>query len=138
MSTPTPRSSWLKVTKDAFTAIVVGAPRTAGASLESVYYACDLLDEASRMQAQVKSDGMVAEGSMGQPVGHPLIPSVLQYRREALAILRALGLTARSATSSAGAALAGKRWATTAPGSSSVAAATGTDNVTPIRARRDV
>lgn len=108
---PAPRPSWTATTKRSFREILAANPAMDGGILESLYASLDLLDRAELMDKQVKADGLLVEGSMGQKVAHPLISEVRQYRKEALASLRALGLTARSGASAAGAALASKRWA---------------------------
>jgi len=118
------RASWLAATKRAFEEVLEAHPGLDSAKLQGLYGACDLLDQADRMQRTVKDDGYVVSGSQGQPVAHPLVAEVRQYRRAALDTLRALGLDGRSAASTAASALAQKRWSNRPPG-----------NVTPIRER---
>jgi len=93
--------------------------------ITALFNACDLLSAADTMQRQVDDDGLVVNGSQGQPVAHPLIAEIRQYRRAALESLRRVGLESRSAASSAAAALASKRWSSKPP----------SGNVTPLRDR---
>lgn len=134
--TAQPRPDWTDDATAHFDGIVEANPTISGGALESLYSAIDLLSAADVMQRQVDADGLTVEGSQGQKVAHPLISEVRQYRKEALATIRSLGLTTRSAASAAGAALVAKRWQ-----NRGAPAATGTDGatVTPIgRARRTV
>ncbi len=76
----------------------------------TLFEACALLAFADDAEALVRRDGLTSVGSMGQPTAHPLVAEVRQFRREALAALRALGLArGQSSASAAGAALAAKR-----------------------------
>lgn len=120
--TPKPRSTWSSAAKKTFTDILEANPTMNDATLAGLYQACDFLAAADAMQRRVNADGVVAEGSQGQPVAHPLIAEVRHYRREAVTMLRSLGLTAQSAASAAAVAMNAKRW-----GDRSVAG-----NVTPI------
>ena len=106
---PTPRDTWSPSAAEAFTAIV-DAHEPDGARLSALYCACDLLSAADDMQAQIDSDGLTVDGSMGQQVAHPLVAEVRQYRKTALDTLRQLGLSGQSASSAAASALANKRW----------------------------
>ncbi|MDI9890567.1 P27 family phage terminase small subunit [Microbacterium sp. IEGM 1404] len=107
---PKPRSSWRTSAKRTFTETVEAQPTLNSATLAGLYAACDLIDAADTMQRTVDAEGVIATGSQGQPVAHPLIAEVRHYRREAVALLRALGLTAQSASQAAASALANKRW----------------------------
>jgi P27 family predicted phage terminase small subunit len=97
---PKPRSSWRTSAKRTFTETVEAQPTLNSATLAGLYAACDLIDAADTMQRTVDTEGVIATGSQGQPVAHPLIAEVRHYRREAVALLRALGLTAQSPSSS--------------------------------------
>lgn len=116
------RSSWSAATKRTFRDVLAAHPGIDSAKLTGLYGACDLFAAADKMQLTVDDEGLVVAGSQGQPVAHPLVAEVRQYRRAALDTLRTLGLDGRSAASQAASALANKRW------SSRPAA-----NVTPIR-----
>lgn len=105
-----PRDAWGESATEAFQAIIDAAPTLAGSDLTALYYAVDLLDAADTMQAQADEEGLVVQGSQGQPVAHPLLSEVRLSRASALSAIRALGLSERSAASAAGAALVGKRW----------------------------
>lgn len=104
------RSGWSASAKRTFRDVIAAHSDLDSAKLTGLYGACDLLSEADKMQLVVDDEGRVVAGSQGQPVAHPLIAEVRQYRRTALDTLRALGLDGRSATSSAASALANKRW----------------------------
>lgn len=106
-----PRAAWGEAAAEAFQAIIDAAPTLAGSDLTALYYAVDLLDAADVMAAQADTEGLVVQGSQGQPVAHPLLSEVRLSRAAALSAIRALGLSERSAASAAGAALVGKRWA---------------------------
>jgi hypothetical protein len=117
----TPRESWGESASAAFQDIIDAAPTLAGSDLTALYYAVDLLNAADVMQAQADKEGLVVEGSQGQPVAHPLLSEVRLSRAAALSAIRALGLSERSAASAAGAALVGKRWANRAAAGGSAA-----------------
>ncbi len=119
-----PRDAWGDAATEAFQAIIDAAPTLGGADLTALYYAVDLLDAADTMAAQADTEGLVVQGSQGQPVAHPLLSEVRLSRAAALSAIRALGLSERSAASAAGAALVGKRWANRAAAGN---AATGTE-----------
>lgn len=105
------RSAWSAPAKRTFRDITASHPGLEKAKLTALYAACDLASEADIMQARIDDDGLMVAGSQGQLVAHPLIAEVRQYRKAALDAIRALGLEGRSSGSAAGAALAGKRWA---------------------------
>jgi hypothetical protein len=105
------RSTWSAAAKRTFREVSAAHPTLEKSKLSILYAACDLLSEADSMQRRIDDDGLMATGSQGQPVANPLIAEVRQYRRAALDALRALGLEGKGAASAAGAALAGKRWA---------------------------
>lgn len=109
MTDPAPRASWRATTKRTFEGFTAETEHTP-AQLQGLYAACDLLDEADRMQSVVKAEGRVVKGSQGQPVAHPLIAEVRQYRRAAMDSIRQLGVEGKSASSAAASALATKRW----------------------------
>lgn len=133
MTDHAPRPGWSSGATSTFEEILAANPSLSGGSIESLYAAVDLLSAADVMQAQINADGLLATGSQGQTVAHPLISEVRQYRKEALATIRALGLTTRSSASAAGAALVAKRW------NNRAGEAPAEGNVTPIgRARRAV
>lgn len=102
------RAAWTAPAKRTIRDIVEAHPSLEKAKLSALYSACDLPSDADKMQAQVDLDGLVVDGSMGQKVAHPVIAESRHYRREPSALLRALGLTTRSAA--AASALANKRW----------------------------
>ena len=114
--TPRGRAAWSTGAKRAFREVLEANPGIDKARLTALYGACDLLSLADEMEDRVKADGYVAAGSQGQPVAHPLIAEVRQFRRGGLDTIRALDLSSRSGASSAGAALAGKRWSSRPPG----------------------
>jgi phage terminase small subunit len=108
---PRPRASWRSSAKRTFADTLAAHPALSGPALTGLMSACDLIDAADTMQRKVDEEGVIASGSQGQPVAHPLIAEVRHYRREAVAMLRALGLDSRSGASAAAASLANKRWA---------------------------
>ncbi|WP_067201067.1 P27 family phage terminase small subunit [Microbacterium sp. XT11] len=117
------RSTWSASAKRTFREVADAHPELEKSTLSALYGACDLISEADAMQKVIDAEGRMVTGSMGQPVAHPLIAEVRQYRKAALDALKALGLGGRSTTSAAASALANKRWSSRPPG-----------NVTPIRA----
>lgn len=117
------RSAWSASAKRTFREVTEAHPELEKSTLSALYGACDLLSEADAMQKVIDEEGRVVKGSMGQPVAHPLVAEVRQYRKAALDAIKALGLGGRSSASSAASALANKRWNSRPPG-----------NVTPIRA----
>lgn len=86
-------------------------------TFNALYEACELISHADKMQMVVDADGLVVEGSQGQPVAHPLVAEVRQYRRAALDAIRSLGSVRRSSASAAASALANKRWSNRPSGS---------------------
>lgn len=104
------RTAWTASAKRAFRDVADANPTMEKAKLSALYSACDLLSEADKMQERVDADGLVVTGSQGQPVAHPLVAEIRQYRRAALETLKALAVDGRGGSSSAGAALANKRW----------------------------
>jgi len=74
---------------------------------QSLELACQLLDEAESMQAQVEADGYMIKGSQGQLVVNPLIRELRQHRRAFIDIAKTL---APDAPRLAGQALAKRRW----------------------------
>jgi hypothetical protein len=77
----------------------------------TLFHACALESQADHLDAQVLADGRMIPGSSGQLVLHPAISEARLTRVAAVAALRALGIAAgQSASSSAGARLAQKRW----------------------------
>ena len=109
-ATPRGRAGWSAASRRAFREVLEASPGLEKAKLTGLYGACDLLSQADAMQVVIDAEGYVVAGSQGQPVAHPLVAEVRQYRKQALDVIRSLELTGRSAASSAGAALAGKRW----------------------------
>jgi hypothetical protein len=79
-------------------------------TFNALYEACELISHADKMQMVVDADGLVVEGSQGQPVAHPLVAEVRLYRRAALGAIRSLSAVGRSSASAAASALANKRW----------------------------
>jgi hypothetical protein len=116
------RRGWSAAASRTFREVVEAHPTLEKSALSALYGACDLIDQADVMQAQVTEDGLVVNGSQDQPVAHPLIAEVRQYRKAALDTLKSLGLTGRAPASAAASALANKRWSSRP------------SNVTPIRA----
>lgn len=119
------RQGWSAPAKRAFRDVVAEYPTLEKVKLTALYAACDLISEADKMQETIGS-AYVVEGSQGQPVAHPLVAEVRQYRRAALDTFRAIGVDAKgSSASAAGSALVQKRWSSRPSG----------DNVTPITKR---
>ena len=114
------RTSWTASAKRTFREVTEAHPDLDKSTLSTLYGACDLMSEADEMQKRVDTDGLMVTGSQGQPVAHPLIAEVRQYRRAALDTIRQLGLAGRSSASSAASALANKRWSSRPPGGSNV------------------
>ena len=109
-ATPRGRQGWSAPAKRAFREVLEASPGLEKAKLTGLYGACDLLSQADAMQVVIDADGYVVKGSQDQPVAHPLVAEVRQYRKQALDVIRSLELGGRSAASAGGAALAGKRW----------------------------
>ncbi len=104
------RTGWSASARRAFRDVADANPTLDKARLTSLYAACDLISEADKMQVRIDADGYTATGSQGQPVAHPLIAEVRQYRRAALDTLRVISADAKGGSSAAASALASKRW----------------------------
>lgn len=104
------RTSWTAAAKRTFREVTEAHPGLEKSTLSALYGACDLISEADEMQKVIDADGRTVSGSQGQPVAHPLIAEVRQYRKAALDTIKALGLSGSSGASAAATALANKRW----------------------------
>ncbi len=76
--------------------------------LQAVDVAAALLDEIEAMEAKIAEDGLVVDGSQGQPVAHPLVAQVRLHRKSLTDLLRTL--TPDGSASNAGRSLAQKKW----------------------------
>jgi len=86
------------------------SPDADPATLAVLFEACALIARADDLDALVDADGMMIDGYRSK-VLHPAISEARLARQAAMTHLRALGVApGQSSSSSAGAALASKRW----------------------------
>lgn len=87
------RKGWSAAASRASRDITAANPTLEKARLTSLFAACDLISEADNMQKVIDADGFVVTGSQGQPVAHPLVAEVRQYRRAAIVMSVSTSLT---------------------------------------------
>jgi hypothetical protein len=115
--TPTPDGrfaglpqSWSESARETYVQVEESHPDADPATLAVLFEACALIARADDLDALVETDGMMIDGYRSK-VLHPAIPEARLARQSAMTHLRALGVApGQSPASSAGAALASKRW----------------------------
>lgn len=107
-------AEWSDSARTTYAEIADEHPTATAAQLAALYEACAMIAMTDDLAATIPEHGMMTKGSMGQVVVNPAVAEVRALRRDAIATLRAAGLTAPPKTASsasvAGANLAGSRW----------------------------
>ncbi len=103
--------AWSLSARETYAAIAEDRPDLDAVQTSTLYEAAALIATADAMQAIVDAEGLTTTGSQSQLVAHPLLSEIRLSRVQAMAALKALGISAPSSASAAGSALVAKRWA---------------------------
>jgi hypothetical protein len=93
-----PPKSWTKAAKTAFAEVLAARPELQGAERAQLEIAGELISRADRLDRQIRRDGYVSTGSMGQPVANPLLAESSKCRTAAATILDRLTAPVRGIT----------------------------------------
>ncbi len=103
-------SSWSASAQETYAAVVEDHPNLDATPRATLFEAACLIAQADAMQLVIDAEGLTTTGSQGQLTAHPLLSEIRLSRVQAMAALRALGVSPASSASAAGSALVAKRW----------------------------
>jgi hypothetical protein len=83
---------WTPAARDAVASVLELQPELAGSDLAQLEQAAELITAADMAAEVARAAGMLATGSMGQTVAHPLVAEARQARAAAASILSRLAL----------------------------------------------
>lgn len=108
--------SWSESARETYVQVEESLDKPEPATLAVLFEACALIARADVLDALVDEEGLMIDGYRSR-VLHPAISEARLARQSAMTHLRALGVApGQSSSSSAGAALASKRWHGRTPG----------------------